>query len=119
MKYPRGLAFDGKTGLLYIAELNAHRIAVMDLSTEQVVQTIGRGQGTDLDQFNNPLSVALDGYGNLLVADLRNFRVVVWNISGDTPAPVTSFQAQSNSRSVCVDADGYVIVGGNGLVAMW
>ncbi len=117
LKYPDGLAFDHTTGLLYIAEAGAHRIAVMDLSTGQVVRTIGRGQGTDLDQFNNPRDVALDGHGNLLVADYGNNRVGVWNTSDDTP--VTSFPTQSNPYSLCVDSKGNVIVGGKGFVAMW
>ncbi len=117
LKYPRGLAFDDTTGLLYIAEYNGHRIAVMGLSTGQVVRTIGRGKGTDLDQFDRPYDVALDGHGNLLVAELGNNRVVVWNTSNDTP--VTSFQAQSVPYSLCVDSKGNVIVGGSGSVDVW
>ncbi len=119
LKAPLGLAFDDTTGLLYIAEYDAHRIAVMDLSTGQVVRTIGRGKGTALDQFDNPHGVALDGHGNLLVADSGNNRVVVWNTSDNTPAPVTSFQAKSHPYSLFVDSKGNVIVGGDGFVAMW
>ncbi len=115
---PLGLAFDDTTGLLYIAESGAYRIAVMDLSTGQVVRTIGRGNnGTALDQFNCPYDVALDGHGNLLVADYYNNRVVVWNTSDDTP--VTSFQTPSDPYSLCVDSKGNVIVGGNGFIAVW
>ncbi len=117
LSYPHGLAFDDSTGLLYIAEYDAHRIAVMDLSTGQVVRTIGKGKGTALDQFSCPYGVALDGHGNLLVADYGNNRVVVWNTSDDTP--VTSFQTQSHPCHVCVDSKGNVIVGGIGFVAMW
>ncbi len=89
----------------------------MDLSTGQVVRTIGKGYGTDLDQFNSPYDVALDGHGNLLVADNGNNRVVVWNTSDDTP--VTSFPTKSNPYSSCVDSKGNVIVGGYPFVAMW
>ncbi len=114
---PRGLAFDVTTGLLYIAEVSVNRIAVMDLSTEQVVRTIGRGKGTALDQLNCPFDVALDGHGNLLVADYGNDRVVVWNTSNYTP--VTSFQTQPDPCSLCVDWKGNVIVGGDECVAVW
>ncbi len=117
MKAPHGLAFDDITGLLFIAEHGAHRIAVMDLSTGQVVRTIGRGYGCALDQFRNPYDVALDGHGNLLVTDYWNFRVVVWNTSNDTP--VTSFQAPSDLVSLCVDSKGNVIVGGSGFAVVW
>ncbi len=117
LKNPLGLAFDDTTGLLYIAENGASRIAVMDLSTEQVVRTFGKGQGTALDQFNSPYDVALDGHGNLLVADYGNNRVVVWNTSDNTP--VTSFPTQLIPRSLCVDSKGNVIVGGYQFVAMW
>ncbi len=117
VNYPRGLAFDDTTGLLYIAENGAHRIAVMDLSTGQVLRTIGKGYGTVLDQFDRPHDVALDGHGNLLVADYGNNRVVVWNTSNDTP--VTSFQAPSDLVSLCVDSKGNVIVGGSGFAVVW
>ncbi len=117
LSYPRGLAFDDITGLLYIAENGAHRIAVMDLSTGQVVRTFGRGKGTALDQFNYPNGVALDGHGNLLVADTGDNRVVVWNTSNNTP--VTSFPTQSYPGSLCVDSKGNVIVGGYQFVTRW
>ncbi len=117
LKNPDGLAFDDTTGLLYIAEYGAHRIAVMDLSTGQVVRTIGRGYGTALDHLDHPFQVALDGYGNLLVADYGNNRVVVWNTSDSTP--VTSFPTPSDPHSLCVDSKGNVIVGGYEFVAMW
>ncbi len=118
LKNPYGLAFDDITGLLYIAEYGAYRIVVMDLSTGQVVRTFGKGYGTVLDQFDRPHDVALDGHGNLLVADTGNGRVVVWNTSDNTP--VTSLQAPNrNPYSICVDSKGNVIVGGYGFVAMW
>ncbi len=126
LKAPHGLAFDDTTGLLYIVENGASCITVMDLSTGQVVRTIGRGQGTALDLFDNPYDVALDGHGNLLVADCDNEldyvnnRVVVWSTSNDTPwTQVISFPTQSDLVSLCVDSKGNVIVGGRGFVAMW
>ncbi len=90
----------------------------MDLSTGQVVRTIGRGNGSDLDQFSRPCDVALDGHGNLLVVG-GNDRVVVWNTSDNT---LTSFSTPAPSflspHSLCVDSKGNVIVGGH-YVAVW
>ncbi len=108
---PLGLAFDDITGLLYIAENGAHHISVMDLSSGQVVRTFEKGEGIDLD----PYGVALDGHGNLLVADYGNYGVVVWNTNDNTP--VTSFQ--TSPYSLCVDSKGNVIVGGGWFVAVW
>ncbi len=96
----------------------------MDLSTGQVVRTIGNDEILDLEdpplaQFNSPYGVTLDGQGNLLVADYENNRVVVWNTSDDTPVTVTSFRPPSYPQSLCVDSKGYVIVGGDEFVAVW
>ena len=48
LEYPRALAVDPSTGLLYIAENGAHRIAVMDPTSGEVVRIIGKGYGLSL-----------------------------------------------------------------------
>ena len=70
---------DPSTGLLYITEEDAHRIAVMDPTSGEVMRTIGKGQGSGPGQLCFPRGIALDAHGNLLVADYNNKRVVVFN----------------------------------------
>ena len=78
---PYGLAVDG-SGNLYVADLSNHRIRRID--AEGVITTIGgtgeRGFGGDGGpateaQFNFPTGLAVDGSGNLYVADTGNTRI--------------------------------------------
>ena len=79
--YPHGIAL-GSGGKLYIADTSNNRVRQVDGSgiITTVAGTGGAGSGGDGDlatagQLNNPLSVALDGSGNLYVADYYNHRV--------------------------------------------
>ena len=79
--YPTGLAVDG-SGNLYVADPRNHRIRRID--AEGVITTIAgtgeRGFGGDGGpateaQFNFSWQLALDGSGNLYVADYGNYRI--------------------------------------------
>ena len=112
---------DPSTGLLYIAEATAHRIAVMDPTSGEVVRTIGKGHGSDPGQLNGPCGIALDAHGNLLVADRGNMRVVVFHAADGEY--VAHFRTPSHPRFVFVDSQGTVVVSGNGygrsFVCVW
>ena len=78
---PRALAVDG-SGNLYVADLRNYRIRRID--SEGVITTIAgtgeRGYGGDGGpateaQLNHPNGLAVDGSGNLYVADLGNYRI--------------------------------------------
>ena len=109
---PRGLAVDPSTGLLYIAEQGAHRIAVMDPTSGEVVRTIGKGHGSGPGQLNRPCGIALDAHGNLLVADQYNKRVVVFNAADGEY--VAHFPTPSNPDFVFDNSQGNVVVSGGG-----
>ncbi len=126
LRHPLGLAFDATTGLLYIAEWGAHRIAVMDPATDTVLRTIGSGQGESQGQegcedgqlsLNHPNALALDGCGNLLVADYNNSKVVVFAVNSGTQ--IASFPTPSKPRSLYVDASGKLVVGGDDFICAW
>ena len=78
---PRGVAPDG-AGNLYIADLGNHRIRKVDAAG--VISTVA-GDGTEgfggdggpatAAQLNRPAGVALDGAGNLYIADSGNGRI--------------------------------------------
>ncbi len=88
--FPAALAIDG-AGNLYVADSANHTIRA--ITPGGVVTTLagspGQSGSTDntgsLARFNNPLGVALDGAGNILVADTSN-----QTIRSVTPAGVVS-----------------------------
>ena len=81
LNYPRSVALDG-AGNLYIAEDVNHRIRKMD--SAGVISTVA-GNGTEGysgdggaavgAQLNEPFGVALDGAGNLYIAEYENQRI--------------------------------------------
>ena len=78
---PRGVALDG-AGNLYIADVDNHRIRKVDAAG--VISTVA-GDGTEgyggdggpavAAQLSSPWGVALDGAGNLYIADSNNRRI--------------------------------------------
>ena len=81
LNYPYGVAVDG-AGNLYIADLANHRIRKVD-STGTITTFAGtgeRGFGGDggpatQAQLDDPTGVAVDGAGNLYIADQYNHRI--------------------------------------------
>jgi DNA-binding beta-propeller fold protein YncE len=79
---PSGIACDTTTGRLYVAgkETNGHCITVLS-STGAVLNSWGRF-GTGDGEFRNPLGIALDGHGSVLISDYELFRVQVFRSDG-------------------------------------
>lgn len=85
---PTGVAFDA-AGNMYIAERTANR--VRKVSTAGVISVVagngsagysGDGGLATNAALHGPRSVALDGYGNLFIADRMNHRIRMVNSSG-------------------------------------
>ena len=82
INFPEGVAVDG-AGNLYIADTNNHRIRKVDASTGNISTVAGSGtSGFGGDggaatsaTLNNPRGVAVDGAGNLYIADAANHRI--------------------------------------------
>ena len=77
---PTGVAADG-SGNVYVAELNNHRIRKIVAATGVVSTLAGSGTTGFADgpgaaaQFANPAGVAVDGSGDVYVADQGNHRI--------------------------------------------
>jgi sugar lactone lactonase YvrE len=127
--YPAGVAVDGK-GNVYVGDSNNHRIR--KISPEGVVSTLagsgeeGYADGTGTEaQFYHPAGVAVDGKGNVYVADYGNHRIrkitpagVVSTLAGSEDygyADGTGTEAQFHyPHGVAVDGKGNVYVGDKG-----
>lgn len=72
--FPEGVGADAT--YLYVADSNNNRVQVFNRLTRAYVATLGSGAyGTGPNEFNHPSDVAVDGAGNLYVADQWNQRV--------------------------------------------
>ncbi len=78
--YPFGIALDVANGNLYVADQSSQIIRKIELNNNNTVTTIAGqatisgsadGQGSQA-RFNLPTALALDGNGNLYVADAQN-----------------------------------------------
>ncbi|MCA1570130.1 MAG: hypothetical protein LC798_07380, partial [Chloroflexi bacterium] len=124
---PRGLAVDGADNL-FIADGPNHRIRRVDALTQIITTVAGTGEagfGPDdspatASKLNGPLDVAVDGSGDLYIADTANHRIrrvdattgvistVAGNgspgLSGDGGAPTAA--AVGSPRAVAVPTGG-------------
>jgi DNA-binding beta-propeller fold protein YncE len=124
---PRGVALDG-SGNLYVADTNNFRISVFS-AAGAFIRAFGFGvgagaaafevctaasgcqagdSGDDAGQFNFPFGVALDGSGNLYVADTYNFRISVFSAAAPSFTRAFAFGVDTGAAAfeVCTTASG-------------
>lgn len=111
LRRPAGLAVAGD-GRVFIADVGAHQIVVLDHAGAEVARVGERGSSPGA--FNYPTNVALDREGNLYVSDSLNFRVQVF---GPDLRPVLQIGRQGDlpgyfaqPKGVAIDPDGHVYV---------
>lgn len=79
---PKGIALDGKGGLL-VADMYNHRIRKIDLGSGEVITVVGTGEDGYLGDgdlalgahLNKPVRIALSPVGTLYISDAGNNRV--------------------------------------------
>ncbi|MCP1137267.1 SBBP repeat-containing protein [Paenibacillus polysaccharolyticus] len=83
--FPNGVAVDS-SGNVYVGDSNNHRIQKLTLSTNTWSEwkKVGSGAGAGLGEFNTPRAVAVDGSGNIYVADTGNHRIQKLNAATGT-----------------------------------
>ncbi len=114
---PFGLAYDYKSGFVFVVQPLFQNVVAVNVTTGAVVLTIGKGKGNGFGELFYPRDVTLDAFGNLLVVDEGNERTAVFNASDGTP--VSSFHTAFEPYSVFVDKNGNVIVGCNHGLFVW
>jgi sugar lactone lactonase YvrE len=118
MSSPGGMAIDAKNRFLYVADIDLDQVLVYDADTFKLLRKIGTtGHNHELSSpgdFSKPAGVAVDGEGNLYVADTLNNRIEIFDADGQF---VSTFGKNgdgpgyfSRPKGVAVDSDGHIWV---------
>ncbi len=99
---PMGVAVNSTGTIIYVANTNANDVLE---DNGGVLTTLGSG-------FNQPQGVAVDGNGNVFVADTGNSKIE--EISGGTVSALGSSYAFNQPSGVAVDSSGNVFVADTG-----
>ncbi len=74
---PKALGVDNRTGRIYVVDYMRHTITVYNNEGKYIFEFGGLGWGEGW--FQHPIDIAVDNEGRILVADLFNQRVQVFN----------------------------------------
>jgi sugar lactone lactonase YvrE len=115
---PGGLAVDTQNRLLYVADVELDQVLVYDADTLKPLRKIGttghKHELTTPGDFSKPSAVAVDGEGNLYVADTYNNRIEIFDADGQF---VSTFGKAgdgpgyfSRPKGIAIDGDGHIWV---------
>jgi uncharacterized repeat protein (TIGR01451 family) len=110
-------------GNLFIAELSAHRIRRVDAATGTITTVAGNGTagfGGDggpatSANLNQPRGLAVDGSGNVFIADTENNRIRRVDAASGT---ISTIMSTSRPEDMEVDAGGNLFVAATGVSAI-
>jgi len=109
---PTGVAFDERTGLLWVADTGSHRLLGLDAQGE--IQRFIGGRGSGNGRFNFPTHITIDPAGRFVVTDTLNFRVQILSPEGEFLAELGELGdgpgGLSKPKGVALDRDGHVYV---------
>ena len=112
--WPRGVAIDQTTGNLWIADTKQSRLIILKPAPDcSSVITLGAGQGTALNQFHWPFSIAIRQSDRIAwVADTKNNRITSYNVM--TRAPIATFGTLGSGTGQFNAPSGIAVVPGTG-----
>ena len=112
LNQPTGIAFNQKTGEVWVVETKNHAIAVIDIFGN-LIRNIGK-RGTAPGEFNFPTFIWIDADGIVYVVDSMNYRIQilssegkVLNIFGEVGDATGYF---SRPKGVAVDKYGHIYI---------
>ena len=128
---PRGLFYDQKTKILYIADRDNNRIQQL-LPNGQIRTVAGDpngNPGTDHNQLNSPSAIYVDENQNLFIADTNNHRVQKWEkdstsgttVAGQTGTPGSDIDELHSPQALWVDSKQNLYIADliNHRIVMW
>jgi DNA-binding beta-propeller fold protein YncE len=121
-KRPTGIAVDSAAGRIYVSDTLRNQVFILDMNGA-VLKTIGEN-GSDPGQFNYPTEILLNGE-NLAVVDAMNFRVEVFDRSGNFKYAVgklgDDIGTMFRPKGIGFDSEGhlYVVEGLRGTVQVF
>ena len=109
---PTGVAFDERTGLLWVADTGSHRLLGLD-SEGRIRRYIG-DRGKEHGLFNFPTHVTIGPSGRMVVTDTLNFRVQIFSPEGEPLAALGEVGdgpgSLSRPKGVALDGEGHIYV---------
>jgi len=112
LERPSSLAFDVRSGRLYVGDSKAHVVHVFDAhgTAVAVLGRLGAGPG----EFNTPTHLAVAPNGDLAVTDALNYRVQVFSADGQFKYQIGEIGDGSGNfaapKGVGIDQEGQVFV---------
>lgn len=114
---PSAVAVDGQ-GNFYVADRNNHRVRRIEATTGVITTVAGTGiAGSFGDNvpatsatLDSPFGVAVDGSGNLFIADTNNNRIRRVDAGGTITTVAATVGILSNPSGVAVDAAGNLYI---------
>ena len=118
---PEDLFVDA-AGNKYIVEMGNHRVIRITPSGVLTVVAGGNGQGSGLNQLNNPINVHVDAQQNVFVVDNANHRVMRWAngattgviVAGATGIIGTALNRLNGPVGIAFDGQGRMYIGDYG-----
>src|ERR671934_991862 len=113
LQNPSGLTIDRNHQQLYVADAKKHQVLCYSAVDGSFIRAIGK-RGVERGEFNFPTNLSVDRQGRLYVADTLNFRIQVFDSSGEV---VKTIGTQGDgpghfnrAKGVGVDGDGHIYV---------